>query len=178
MIGTLILSHGSLADELLAAARTIAGGLDGFRAVSLDWSDGFDEAQTKIREALAVLDQGEGVLILTDMFGGTPCNVALTFLQPGKVEIVTGVNLPMVVRLACLGNREMPIQDVAAWLRDKGRSSICLASDVQGHSAPAVRSGTATDPCAEEAPPGEGEGARDGETVPRESVGTGREGGG
>lgn len=178
MIGTLILSHGNLADELLTAARTIAGGLDGFRAVSLDWSDGFDEAQTKIRDALAVLDRGEGVLILTDMFGGTPCNVALTFLEPEKVEIVTGVNLPMVVRLACLGNREMPVQEVAAWLRDKGRSSICLASDVQGHGPPAGRSRSGVEPCVEEAQPGEGDGTPDAETASRESVGTGREGGG
>lgn len=178
MIGTLILSHGSLADELLTAARTIAGGLDGFKAVSLDWSDGFDEAQTKIDEALGELDQGEGVLILTDMFGGTPCNVALTFLQPGTVEIVTGVNLPMVVRLACLGNREMPVHEVAAWLRDKGRSSICLASDVQGHGSPESRARSVSDPCAEETPPADGEEDRDGQAAPRESVGTGREGGG
>jgi mannose PTS system EIIA component len=131
MIGTLILSHGNLADELLSAARTISGDLDGFGALSLDWSDGFDEAQARIEEALGRLDQGDGVLILTDMFGGTPCNVALTFLEPGKVEIVTGVNLPMVVRLACRGKREKPVQEVARWLREKGRSSICLASDVQ-----------------------------------------------
>lgn len=131
MIGTLILSHGSLADELLAAARTISGDLDGFASLSLDWSDGFDEAKARIEEALERLDEGDGVLVLTDMFGGTPCNVALTFLEPGKVEIVTGVNLPMVVRLACRGKREKPVQEVARWLREKGRTSICLASDVQ-----------------------------------------------
>lgn len=131
MIGTLILSHGNLADELLSAARTISGNLEGFAALSLDWSDGFDEAQTRIERAIEQLDQGDGVLVLTDMFGGTPCNVALTFLKPGRVEIVTGVNLPMVVRLACRGQREKPVQEVARWLREKGRSSICLASDVQ-----------------------------------------------
>lgn len=131
MIGTLILSHGNLADELLSAARTISGELEGFAALSLDWSDGFDEAQARIEEAIEQLDQGGGVLVLTDMFGGTPCNVALTFLKPGRVEIVTGVNLPMVVRLACRGQREKPVQEVARWLREKGRTSICLASDVQ-----------------------------------------------
>jgi PTS system mannose-specific IIA component len=132
MIGTLILSHGNLADELLTAAQTITGRLEGFSAVSLDWNDGFDQAQARIKDALERLDQGNGVLVLTDLFGGTPCNVALTFLDPGKVEIVTGVNLPMVVRLACLGKREMPVHEVARWLRDKGRSSISLASDVHG----------------------------------------------
>lgn len=156
MIGTLILSHGKLADELLAAADTISGGLEGFSAVSLDWSDGFDEAQAKIRGALERLDQGEGVLVLTDMFGGTPCNVALTFLEPGKVEIVTGVNLPMVVRLACLGDREMPVQEVARWLREKSRSSICLASDIQGQRCPPPGPCAEPDeePAAEEAPVG------------------------
>ena len=136
MIGTLILSHGRLADELLTAARTISGELEGFGALSLDWSDGFNEAQTKIGEAIVRLDRGDGVLVLTDMFGGTPCNVALTFLEPGKVEVVTGVNLPMVVRLACLGRREMPVGEVAHWLREKGRSSICLASDIQAQRCP------------------------------------------
>lgn len=145
MIGTLIVSHGHLADELLAAAQTITGELEGFGAVSLDWNDGFDQAQARIKNALELLDQGDGVLVLTDLFGGTPCNVALTFLERGKVEIVTGVNLPMVVRLACLGNREMPIHEVAHWLRDKGRSSISLASDVQGERPPAA-------PCDDEEP--------------------------
>jgi len=155
MIGTLILSHGNLADELLTAAQTITGELDGFGAVSLDWNDGFDKAQARIKEALDRLDRGDGVLVLTDLFGGTPCNVALTFLDPGKVEIVTGVNLPMVVRLACLGKREMPVQEVARWLRDKGRSSISLASDVNGGR-------DAADPCSEEVPAAVGAVGEDG----------------
>lgn len=145
MIGTLIVSHGHLADELLTAAQTITGELEGFGAVSLDWNDGFEQAQARIKNALEQLDQGDGVLVLTDLFGGTPCNVALTFLEPGRVEIVTGVNLPMVVRLACLGKREMPVHEVAHWLRDKGRSSISLASDVQGERP-------APDPCDDEEP--------------------------
>lgn len=145
MIGTLIVSHGHLADELLTAAQTITGELEGFGAVSLDWNDGFEQAQARIKNALELLDQGDGVLVLTDLFGGTPCNVALTFLEPGRVEIVTGVNLPMVVRLACLGKREMPIHEVAHWLRDKGRSSISLASDVQGERP-------APTPCEDEEP--------------------------
>jgi len=155
MIGTLILSHGNLADELLTAAQTITGELEGFGAISLDWNDGFDKAQARIKEALDRLDSGEGVLVLTDLFGGTPCNVALTFLDPGKVEIVTGVNLPMVVRLACLGKREMPVQEVARWLRDKGRSSISLASDVNGGR-------DAADPCSEEVPAAVGAVGEDG----------------
>jgi PTS system mannose-specific IIA component len=167
-IGALVLSHGSLADELLTAARIIAGELEGFGAVSLDWSDGFNEAHAKIGAAIELLDRGDGVLILTDMFGGTPCNVALTFLDPGRVEIVTGVNLPMVVRLACLGRREMPVAEVAAWLREKGRSSICLASDIQSHRCPPPG------PCAEPADTSTAEGGAGAGTP----VGAGRGDGG
>lgn len=147
MIGTLILSHGRLADELLTAGDTIAGGLEGFEAVSLDWSENYDQAQSKIRECLDRLDQGDGVLILTDMFGGTPCNIALTFMQPGRVEIVTGVNLPMVVRLGCLGCRERPLAEVARWLRDKTRGSICVATDVHaGRTGSSAEDGPEEDP--------------------------------
>ncbi len=170
MIGTLILSHGRLADELLSAARTITGGLEGFGALSLDWGDGFEEAQVQIRAALERLDRGEGVLILTDMFGGTPCNVALTFLDPGKVEIVTGVNLPMVVRLACLGSRELSVSEAAKWLRDKGRRSICLASDIQTQRCPPP--GSFSDPAEDE---GEAPAHASREPTP---VGAGREDGG
>ena len=81
--------------QLLAAANVISGRLDGFEALSLEWSDGFDEARPKVAAALERLDQGQGVLILTDMYGGTPCNVALTFYEAGKVEVLTGVNLPV-----------------------------------------------------------------------------------
>ena len=176
MIGTLILSHGRLADELLASARTISGGMEGFAAVSLDWSDGFDEAQGKIRAALELLDRGDGVLVLTDMFGGTPCNVALTFLEPGKVEIITGVNLPMVVRLACLGDRELPVQEVARWLREKSRSSICLASDIQGQRC--APPGPCEDRAAGQGAEPKREGERQEDAPVEAPVGAGREDGG
>src|SRR6185295_11375406 len=102
MIGKLILTHGGLARELLAAAQVISGRLAGIEALSLDWNDTFEEAKAKVRAALDRLDDGHGVLILTDMYGGTPSNVAVTFLQNDRVEVLTGVNLPMVLRLACL----------------------------------------------------------------------------
>ena len=130
MIGKLILTHGGLARELLSAARTISRDLPGFEALSLDWSDGFEEARVKVRAALDRLDQGQGVLILVDVFGGTPCNVALTFLEAGRVEILTGVNLPMVVRLTCPGVEEGGLAELARWLLLKTQRSICLASDI------------------------------------------------
>ena len=131
MIGKLIVTHGGLARELLAAAETISGKVQAFEALSLEWNDSFDEARAKITTALSRLDQGQGVLILTDMFGGTPCNVALTFLAPGRYEVLSGVNLPMVLRLACQnGNEERSVAELARWLQAKGQRSVCLASDM------------------------------------------------
>lgn len=131
MIGTLIITHGGLAREFLAAAREIAGELAQFEAISLEWSDGFEEAAAKVTPALARLDTGEGVLILADTFGGTPCNVAMRFAEPGRIEVVSGVNLPMVMRLACAGRRSGgDLGEIAHWLQDKGRKSICIGSDL------------------------------------------------
>ena len=125
MVGILILSHGSLAKELLASARVISGDLPEFEALTLDWHDSVDDAKRKLSALLPGLDRGDGVLILTDMYGSTPSNVALGFRQAGKVEVVAGVNLPMVVRLGCLTSKVMPLSEMASWIRDKGRSSIC-----------------------------------------------------
>lgn len=132
MIGKLILTHGGLARELLAAAQVISGRLAGFEALSLDWNDTFEEAKAKVRAALERLDDGHGVLILTDMYGGTPTNVAVTFLHLGHVEVLTGVNLPMVLRLACQQSEEpADLEQMAHWLQSKGRGSLCLGSDMQ-----------------------------------------------
>lgn len=151
MIGKLILTHGGLAREFLSAANVISGRLHGFEALSLDWGDGFDEARAKVAAAIARLDQGEGVLILTDMYGGTPCNVAMTFFQPGKVEVLTGINLPMVLRLACQAEPEpASVADLARWLQAKGQKSVCLAGDLSRRCEAAA-------PCLEPKP---GDGAK------------------
>ncbi len=131
MIGKLILTHGGLARELLSAANVISGRLNGFEALSLDWSEGFDEARGKVAAALARLDAGEGVLSLPDMYGGPPCDLAMTFFQAGKVEVLTGVNLPMVLRLACQAEAdETSVTDLARALQTKGQKSVCLAGDL------------------------------------------------
>ena len=129
MIGALIVTHGGLARELLAAAEVINGGLAGFEALSLSWSEGVEEAKRRIGESLARLDTGDGVLILTDMHGDTPSNAARTFAHPGRVEVVTGVNLPMVVRLGCANAQAMRVGVLARWLQAKGRRAIHRTGD-------------------------------------------------
>ncbi|HEV2854218.1 MAG TPA: PTS sugar transporter subunit IIA [Thermoanaerobaculia bacterium] len=147
MIGKLILTHGGLARELLSAANVISGRLNGFEALSLDWSDGFDEARGKVSAALTRLDTGEGVLILTDMYGGTPCNIAMTFFQAGKVEVLTGVNLPMVLRLACQAEAdETSVTDLARALQAKGQKSVCLAGDLVNNRMCGVPAGAEPKP--------------------------------
>ena len=130
MVGVLILTHGGVAPELLAAARVISGNLEAFEALPLEWSDGFDEAHLKVKRVLDHLDGDQGILILTDILGGTPFNVAMAFRDPGRIEIVSGVNLPMVVRLGCLVNENMHLSDLTKWIRDKARTSICSSADL------------------------------------------------
>jgi mannose PTS system EIIA component len=130
MIGTLILTHGGAAKELLAAAQKIAGPLPEFEALGLDWNEPLEELKADVHAAIERLDHGQGVLILTDMFGSTPCNVASTFLAEGRVEILSGVNLPMVMRLACQPRQEGSLKELARWLQAKTQKSVCLASDL------------------------------------------------
>ncbi len=130
MVGVLILTHGDLARELLASAHKIAGKLENFEALPLSWSDGIELAHEKVEAALERLDRQRGVLILTDIFGGTPSNVAMAFRDPGRVEVLSGVNLPMIVRLGCLKLDSMPVDEMATWIRDKGKTSIFCSSDL------------------------------------------------
>ncbi len=141
MAATLILSHGGLARELLAAARTIVGELHGFAALSLDWEDSFETARRKTAAALAGLDASRGVLILTDIYGGTPFNVAASLRQRGRVEVLAGVNLPMVVRLACGGAAEANVAELADWIVEKSRGGICRAQGDGGEAPPASGEG-------------------------------------
>jgi mannose PTS system EIIA component len=131
MIGKLILTHGGMARELLAAAQVISGPLAAFEALSLDWGESCEDARARVQSALDRLDQGEGVLILTDIFGSTPSNVAMRFHQPGRIEVLAGVNLPMVLRLACqVGRDQASVAELARWAKAKAQAGLCLASDM------------------------------------------------
>ncbi len=133
MTGVLIVAQGRLAQELLAAAETIAGSLPRFRALSLDWSEGLERARQRIAAEIATLDDGSGVLVLTDVFGSTPTNAAMAEAVPGRVEVVSGVNLPMVLRLGCSATPPVPLEETARWLEIKARRSI---SRVRGPKPP------------------------------------------
>lgn len=135
MIGGLIVTHGRLAIELLNAAETIAGEIDHIAAVSLGWHDDVGTAAAMVQKALERVATGDGVVILTDMFGGTPTNIASTFLNNGKVEIVTGVNLPMLIKLAQVAPDDS-LASVARMLRDTGQSSIYIASELLAPKKP------------------------------------------
>jgi len=130
MIPVLVLTHGDLAVALLDAARTIDPHLDKETgALALPWDVDSDDASNLLKQRLRELDQGEGVLILTDMFGGTATNLALPFLVPNQVEIVTGVNLPMLVKLASIRDQDLSLSDVADRLTAAGQKSIRVAGE-------------------------------------------------
>lgn len=130
MIGLVILSHYRLADEMLQVLRLIVEDVDHVLAVGLDpTSTQPDAMRADVEKAIRQADRGQGVLVLVDMFGGTPSNLALSFLEENQVEIVTGINLPMLVKVARM-REEMPIHKLAEFARDYGRRNISVASDV------------------------------------------------
>ena len=129
MIGVLVVTHGQLAIELVKAAEMIVGPLPRFVAVSIGWHDDVTTARDAIAQAIERVQGPSGVLILTDMFGGTPSNIGLTFLEKNRVEIITGVNLPMLIKLAGL-QTSSDLLAVAREMRENGRNAIWVASDL------------------------------------------------
>ncbi|HUU33512.1 MAG TPA: PTS sugar transporter subunit IIA [Vicinamibacterales bacterium] len=133
MIGVVVVTHGQLAAELVTAAETIVGDLPHMRAVSIGWHEDVQDARQEIAAALESVAGSEGVLIVTDMFGGTPANLGITFLETGRVEVVTGVNLPMLIKLASVAGTSS-LLDAARQIREHGRNAIWVASDLLGGS--------------------------------------------
>ena len=125
-IAGVIVTHGHLAGELLAAAEMIIGPISHIAAVSIGWHDDVDAAREEVQRAITRVSQGAGVLLLTDMFGGTPTNIASMFLEEGAVEVVTGVNLPMVIKLASPSTDDS-LAEIARKICDQGRQGIYLA---------------------------------------------------
>jgi PTS system mannose-specific IIA component len=129
LIGALIVTHGNLANELLSAAQRIETNLGVIEAVPLEWTDSVDQAREKIRLALGRMGS-DSVIIFTDMFGGTPSNISLSFLEKDRVEIVTGVNLPMIVKFATMQREARDVSALAHVITEKGAKAIRVASDL------------------------------------------------
>ena len=128
MVGIVLVAHYGLASALLEAATFINGQIQGIKGISVENME-ISELRKRIAEAVKEVDQGKGVLILTDMFGGTPSNLSFSFLQEGKVEVVTGVNLPMVLGIINKRN-EANLETLARYAKEKGLNSIVRASEV------------------------------------------------
>ena len=130
MVGVVVVTHCHLAEELICAAQLVVGEeLKQFQAVSVEPKDGSDAIREKIMAAIRKVDGGQGVLILTDMYGGTPSNISLSFLEEKRVEVITGVNLPMLLKLAT-SQDPLALDELAAFITDYGQRNINLASQV------------------------------------------------
>ena len=134
MIGVLITTHGNLGSELIKAAELIRGSLKGIMHISVDQTKGVEDLKKEISTAIKKLDQGRGVLILTDLFGGTPSNISLSFMKEGKVEVITGVNLPMLLKLPDI-REGMSLKEFAQNIKDYGIKNISLASEILSKKA-------------------------------------------
>ena len=127
MIGGIIVSHGKLGEELLNALTIILGEAVNIEAISIGWYDDVEESKMRINQSLKRVDQKNGVLIFTDMFGGTPSNLSFSFLNNNQVEIITGVNLPMLIKFVSL-QRNYNLNEVAKKVVEQGKKNIHLAS--------------------------------------------------
>ncbi len=128
-VGVVVVTHGHLSVEFVNAAEAIVGDLSGIEAVSIGWHDDVEQARVEIGQAIGRVATPLGTLVLTDMFGGTPSNLAVTFLVPDRVEVITGINLPMLLKLATLQRAES-LREVARTVREHGQDAVWLASEL------------------------------------------------
>ena len=131
MIGIVIVTHSQLGDALIDAAEFILGTRpDTMVSVSINLKENVDKLRKKIAKAIKEVDRNKGILILTDMFGGTPSNLSYSFLEEGKVEVISGVNLPILIKAVDFQKKEMDLCDLAEHLEVFGKKSISLASGI------------------------------------------------
>ncbi|MGA3173836.1 MAG: PTS sugar transporter subunit IIA [Syntrophorhabdales bacterium] len=129
MIGIVVVAHFNLAREMAAATELIVGKQEQFQYVDIFPDEDVEKIKKKLTEALKNVDTGQGTVILTDMFGGTPSNISLSFLQEGKVEVVTGTNLPMLIKLVTF-RQGKSLSELASFIAGYGKKNIYLATDV------------------------------------------------
>ena len=134
MIGMILVTHGRLADEFVHAMEHVVGAQSAVKTVCIGPNDDMEARRAEIRAAIGDVDSGDGAIVLTDLFGGTPSNLAISLMEAGKVEVIAGINLPMLIRLAG-ARKAMPIIDAVAAARDAGRNYITVASEFLGQEA-------------------------------------------
>lgn len=133
MIGLVLVTHGRLATEFIVAMEHVVGPQTAVEAICIGPDDDMELRRSDIAKAIRDVDTGRGVIVLTDLFGGTPSNLAISLMQPGKVEVIAGVNLPMLIRLEG-ARRTMNVKDAVAAAREAGRKYISVASEVLGEA--------------------------------------------
>lgn len=134
MIGLVLVTHGRLATEFVTAMEHVVGPQRAIVAICIGPDDDMEGRRGEIAQAIASVEGGRGVIVLTDLFGGTPSNLAISLMQPGKVEVIAGINLPMLIRLEG-ARRTMNVIDAVAAAREAGRKYISVASEVLGAQA-------------------------------------------
>ncbi len=134
MIGLVLVTHGRLAEEFVRAMEHVVGPQAGVRAVAIGPEDDMEARRADIAAAIAEVDTGRGAILLTDLFGGTPSNLAISLLERGRVEVIAGVNLPMLIRLES-ARKVMGVAAAVAAAREAGRKYISVASEVLGEAA-------------------------------------------
>ncbi|HEV2567685.1 PTS sugar transporter subunit IIA [Sphingomonas sp.] len=134
MIGLVLVTHGRLAAEFVVAMEHVVGPQSAVEAICIGPDDDMEMRRADISKAIRSVEGGRGVIVLTDLFGGTPSNLAISLMQPGKVEVIAGINLPMLIRLEG-ARRTMNVKDAVAAAREAGRKYISVASEVLGEAA-------------------------------------------
>ena len=134
MIGLVLVTHGGLATEFVTAMEHVVGPQRDVRAIAIGPDDDMESRRGDIAAAIEEVDTGRGVVVLTDLFGGTPSNMAISLMRPGHVEVIAGINLPMLIRLEG-ARRTMNVRDAVAAAREAGRKYITVASEVLGEAA-------------------------------------------
>jgi PTS system mannose-specific IIA component len=134
MIGLVLVTHGQLAAEFVRAMEHVVGPQEAIEAICIGPEDDMEARRADIARAVAGVDQGRGVILLTDLFGGTPSNLAISLMEPGRIEVIAGVNLPMLIRLEG-ARKAMKVQAAVAAAREAGRKYISVASEVLGAAA-------------------------------------------
>ena len=138
MIGLILVTHGRLAEYFVEAMEHVVGGQEAIATICIGPSDDMEQRRQDIADAIAEVDSGQGAIILTDLFGGTPSNLAISLLETGRVEVIAGINLPMLIRLAG-ARKAMSVVEAVHAAQTAGRTYITVASEFLGHDAAAPR---------------------------------------